>query len=115
MMFDVFFGRANNGGEGVSRRDFLRVGGLSAVGLTLANTLQAQTTPATTPHGARAHSVILVYLGGGLSHHDSFDLKPDAPQEIRGIYRPIQTNVPGLQIGNLLPHMARQMDKVCLI
>jgi hypothetical protein len=59
--------------------------------------------------------MILLYLGGGLSHHDSFDLKPDAPEEIRGIYRPIGTSVPGLQIGELLPRVARIMDKVALI
>ena len=56
--------------------------------------------------------MILVYLGGGLSHHDSFDPKPDAPAEIRGKYKPIDTNVPGLQIGELLPRMAQVMDKV---
>ena len=115
MMFDVILGSANKSCDGVSRRDFLRVGAVGAVGLTLANALQAQQTTPATPHRARAHSVILVYLGGGLSHHDSFDLKPDAPQEIRGIYRPIPTNVPGLQIGNLLPRLAQHMDKVCLI
>jgi hypothetical protein len=59
--------------------------------------------------------VILVYLGGGLSHHDSFDLKPDAPEEIRGKYNPIDTNVPGLRVGELLPRMARAMDKVALV
>jgi hypothetical protein len=64
---------------------------------------------------ARAKSVILVYLGGGLSHHDSFDLKPDAPAEIRGKYHSNATAVPGLQIGELLPHMAKVMDKVALV
>jgi hypothetical protein len=54
-------------------------------------------------------------LGGGLSHHDSFDLKPDAIEEIRGKYRPISTNVSGLMIGELLPMMAQTMDKVCLV
>jgi hypothetical protein len=63
----------------------------------------------------KAKSVILVYLGGGLSHHDSFDLKPDAPEEIRGKYKPIDTNVAGLKIGELLPRMAKTMDKVALI
>jgi len=59
--------------------------------------------------------VILVYLGGGLSHHDSFDLKPDAIDEIRGKYQPIATNVSGLVVGELLPMMAKTMDKVCLV
>src|SRR5207253_342084 len=64
---------------------------------------------------ARAKSVILVYLGGGLSHHDSFDLKPDAPDDIRGKYKTIDTAVPGLKIGEKLPMMAQTMDKVALI
>jgi hypothetical protein len=64
---------------------------------------------------ARAKSVVLVFLGGGLSHHDSFDLKPDAPEEIRGKYKPIATAVPGLHVGELLPLTARVMDKVALV
>lgn len=113
-----------------SRRDFLRVGGLSALGLTLPTYLRCQSlandaaalessndAPRSSAknQSRRAKAVILVYLGGGLSHHDSFDLKPDAIEEIRGKYRPIPTNVPGLQIGELLPQMAQAMDKVCLV
>jgi len=109
-MFDVFLNRQKHRlCNGVSRRDFLRVGALAPVGLSLANVLASQSS------GANAKSVILVFLGGGLSHHDSFDLKPDAPEEIRGKYKPISTNVTGLKIGELLPNMARTMDKVCLI
>src|SRR5450432_368160 len=99
--------------DGHSRRDFLRLGAVGA--LSLPALLQAQETPRPDRRAPRARSVILVYLGGGLSHHDSFDLKPDAPEEIRGIYRPIATNVPGTQIGELLPRMARVMDKVALV
>jgi len=76
---------------------------------------QARANDTRSNAGPRARSVILVYLGGGLSHHDSFDLKPDAPAEIRGIYRPIASNVPGTQIGELLPRMSRVMDKVALV
>ena len=99
--------------DGFSRRDFLRVGALAPMGLSLADWLSL-------PAGAqetktRAKSVILVYLGGGLSHHDSFDLKPDAPAEIRGKYSSIRTSVPGLHVGELLPMMAKTMDKVALI
>src|SRR5215212_10292288 len=109
-MIDVFLNRAKHRlCNGVSRRDFLRVGALAPIGFSLANLLAAERA------GARAKSVILVYLGGGLSHHDSFDLKPDAPEEIRGKYKPISTNVTGLKIGELLPNMAKTMDKVCLI
>ncbi len=98
-----------------TRRDFLRLGAVGTLGLTLPALLQAQQAARPNGHDARARSVILVYLGGGLSHHDSFDLKPDAPEEIRGIYSPIATNVPGTQIGELLPRMARVMDKVALV
>jgi hypothetical protein len=102
--------------DGVSRRDFIRVGALGALGVTLPGLLRSRASAAGPAHSkARAHSVILVYLGGGLSHHDSFDLKPDAPAEVRGKYKPIDTNVPGLRIGELLPRMARTMDKVHLV
>src|ERR1700675_3715533 len=108
--------------NGASRRDFLRVGGLGLLGLSTANFLAIQKAlagsppvPANSSPAGRAKSIILVYLGGGLSHHDSFDLKPDAPQEIRGKYKPINTNVPGLRIGELLPQLAKVMDKVSLV
>jgi hypothetical protein len=106
-MLDVFLG---------SRRDFLRVGALAGLGLSLPLLLRSQAR-ADQPrkHKARAKSVILVYLGGGLSHHDSFDLKPDAPAEVRGKYNPIDSNVPGVRVGELLPLMAKTMDKVALV
>jgi hypothetical protein len=63
----------------------------------------------------RAKSIILVYLGGGLSHHDTFDMKPDAAEEIRGKYGSIGTTVLGLRIGELLPKMAKTMDKLTLV
>src|SRR5438094_9229722 len=110
-MFDIVFGSENKRSGGISRRDALKVGGLGALGLSLADVLRAEAA-ASARRSARAQSIILVYLGGGISHHDSFDLKPDAPEEVRGIYRPISTNVPGLPIGNLLPQMARHMGTV---
>ncbi len=97
------------------RRDALRVGGLSAFGLSAAALLRAEATRAADAPAPRAKSVVLVYLGGGLSHHDSFDLKPDASAEVRGQYRPIASNVAGLDVGELLPRMAQTMDKVCLV
>ncbi|HKI33056.1 MAG TPA: DUF1501 domain-containing protein [Gemmataceae bacterium] len=95
-----------------SRRNFLRVGALGAFGLALPGLLKAH---AASPRKSRAKSVLLVYLGGGLSHHDSFDLKPDAPAEVRGNYKPIDTVVPGLKVGQLLPHMAKVMDQLTLV
>jgi hypothetical protein len=107
-MLDVRFGRGKARCDGVNRRDFLRIGAVGSLSLALPALARAESS-------ARARSVILVYLGGGLSHHDSFDLKPDAPEEIRGIYHPIATSVAGTRIGNLLPHMARLMHKVALV
>ena len=100
--------------NGWSRRDFLRVGALAPFGLSLGGLLAAEkiSSPA---RGARAKSVLLVFLGGGISHHDTFDLKPDAMEEIRGKYKGIPSNVPGLHVGELLPKMAKTMDKVCLV
>ncbi len=97
-----------------NRRNFLRIGAAAPLGLSLSGYLRAESA-GNVSRERRARSVILVYLGGGLSHHDSFDLKPDATEEIRGKYQPISTNVAGLQIGELLPLMARSMDKVCLV
>ena len=103
--------------NGFSRRDFLRVGALSPIGLSLAGLLAHEKALAGTVSGKgpRAKAVILVYLGGGLSHHDSFDLKPDSAEDIRGKYKSIATNVPGTRIGELLPRMAKTMDQVCLV
>ena len=100
--------------DGASRRDFLRIGVLGAFGVSLPGVLRArsQRSPGETP---KARSVILVYLGGGLSHHDSFDLKPEASEEIRGKYKGIASNVPGTTVGELLPMMAKIMDKVSLV
>src|SRR5436190_4966488 len=101
--------------NGHSRRDFIRIGGLAPFGLSLSNLLSLEKAAAENGVKSRAKSVVLVYLGGGLSHHDTFDMKPDAPEEIRGKYKSINTNVTGLRVGELLPKMAQQMDKVCLV
>jgi hypothetical protein len=115
-MLDIFLNSVRSRRcDGVSRRDFIRVGAIGALGLSLPTFLRAQETSPAKNKKARAKSVILVYLGGGLSHHDSFDLKPDAPPEIRGEYKPIDTNVSGLRISEKLPRMATVMDKVALV
>src|SRR5215468_9445017 len=97
----------------VSRRDFLRVGALSAgaVGLSLAdlNFLQAQ------GHSQGEVNCILLFLVGGPSQLDTWDLKPDAPAEIRGPFRPIRTNVPGVAISECFPLMARMADRYALV
>ncbi len=100
--------------DGVNRRDFLRIGAIGGLGLTLPSLLSQQAAAGMKSKN-RAKSVVLVYLGGGLSHHDSFDMKPDATPEVRGKYKPIDSNVPGLKVGELLPRMAQTMDKISLV
>jgi hypothetical protein len=97
--------------DGISRRSFLQVGALAMGGLSLPSILQAEQQ-----NGTRSHkAVIMVYLSGGLSHHDTFDLKPDAPDEIRGEFRPVPTNVNGIQISEHLPRLGRMMDKLAVV
>jgi hypothetical protein len=102
--------------NGWSRRDFIRIGALAPFGLSLgqALALEKTATPAAAKN-ARAKSIILVFLGGGISHHDTFDLKPDAMEEIRGKYQGIPSRVTGLRVGQLLPKLAQTMDKLCLV
>jgi hypothetical protein len=115
-MLDIFLSRKGHRTcRGISRRDALRAGALAPLGLSLSSLLRAEAARGEDGPPARARSVVLVYLGGGLSHHDTFDLKPQASEEIRGKYQPIESCVPGLQVGELLPKMAKVMDKVCLI
>lgn len=111
-MFDVSVGRNNSRlCNGVSRRNFIRVGALAPLGLALPQLLAAEADS----QRARAKSVILIFLGGGLSHHDSFDMKPDAVEQIRGKYQSIATNVTGLPICELLPKTAQVMNKLTLV
>jgi len=98
----------------VSRRDFLRVGGLAVGGLTLADMLRLKA------HGAvdarQSHkAIIFVYLYGGPSHVDTYDMKPDAPAEYRGEFQPCRTNVPGFDICELMPLQATIADKLALV
>src|SRR5580704_18558038 len=115
-MLDIVLGRrGSNRCDGVSRRDFLRVGAIGGLGLTLPMLLRSQAQAGQTTRHARAKSVLLIYLGGGLSHHDSFDPKPDATEEIRGKFKAIDTVVPGVKIGELLPQMAKNMNRLTLV
>lgn len=102
----------------LSRRALLGVGSLAMGSFTLADLLrcraQAATSAASSPP-PRSTSVIHVFLGGGPSHIDMFDLKPDAPADIRGEFRPISTSVPGVQISEHLPHLARELQHVAIV
>jgi hypothetical protein len=98
----------------LDRRQALAVGGAGLLGLNLASLAAAAETQARQPP-ARAKSVIFLYQFGGPSHLETFDMKPDAPDGIRGLFSPIASNVPGTSVCQHLPQMARVMDKVCLV
>ena len=98
--------------NGVTRRDFLHAGAISALGLTLADYTAAQEAGQTPD---RDVNCIMLFLVGGPSHIDCWDPKPDAPAEVRGPFRPMATNVPGMQITDIFPRMARHADKYSLI
>jgi uncharacterized protein (DUF1501 family) len=105
---------------GVNRRELLQVGysGLLGIGLSSLLGQQAATAGAKRSEGKpsrRPKSLILVFLTGACSHHDTFDMKPDAPAEIRGEFKPIATNVPGIQICEHLPCLAARADKYALV
>ncbi|QDU31672.1 hypothetical protein ETAA8_68320 [Anatilimnocola aggregata] len=98
--------------DGLPRRDFLKIGSLGLGGLALPQMLQAEAAAGV----GRSHkSVIMIYLSGGPPHQDMFDLKPDAPVEVRGEFQPISTNVPGIQICEHMPRIAAMMDKFVAI
>ncbi len=97
--------------RGASRREFLRVGALGAAGLSLPRLLAAGAKGFAT----RADSCLIIFLNGGPSHLDMWDMKPDAPREIRGEFRPIATTVPGIQLSEHLPRLARQMHRATLV
>ncbi|HET6572258.1 MAG TPA: DUF1501 domain-containing protein, partial [Fimbriiglobus sp.] len=105
--------------DGITRRDLLRVGGLSLAGLSLPNLLRAENTPVPASGGGRgfgkAKSVILVYLQGGPSHLDLWDPKENVPDSVKSIFKPIPTKLPGTQVTELLPKIAQVLDKTTLI
>jgi hypothetical protein len=98
--------------DGITRRSFLRIGAFGA-GLTLADMLRARALG--TGSASSQKAAIMIYLPGGPSHMDMYDLKPNAPAEYRGEFRPINTNVPGIQICEHFPLQARMFDKLAVI
>ena len=108
-MFTIFGRNRSDKGscDGYSRRDFIKVGGMAMGGLSLADTLAIDAKART---GSNHRAIINIYMPGGPSHLDLWDLKPEAPAEIRGEFRPIKTNVPGIEICELFPQMAKMMD-----
>src|SRR5262245_901544 len=111
-MLRIEEGRAHRLCDRLSRRAFLQIGGLAMGGLSLPQLLHAE---AATGHRSNHKSVINIFLSGGPPHQDMVDLKPDAPAEIRGEFKPIATNVPGTRITEHLPMLARMVDRVAII
>src|SRR5436190_1743850 len=98
--------------DGVSRRNFLRIGALGLGGLALPQLFQAEAASGI----RKSHkAIIMIYLPGGPPHQDTFDLKLDAPSEIRGEFKPIRTNVPGIEICEHLPRIAKMADKLAFV
>ena len=109
-------GASNPGGRQVTRRrSFLQVGYSGLLGLGLPRLLaarEAKTVGATT---GRARSVIVILLSGGLGQHDSFDMKPDATDAIRGEFKPIDTSVPGIRMCEHLPRLAARAERLAIV
>jgi hypothetical protein len=101
--------------DGFTRRDFLRIGGLGTMGLMLPSLLKAQAASAAAHSFGSAKRCIMLFMYGGPPHQDTWDLKPDAPAEIRGEFKPIKTNVPGIEISEYFPMLARHADKYAII
>lgn len=99
--------------DGLRRRDFLHLGAISTLGLGLSSYFELQAKGAVSPK--KDVNCIFLFLVGGPSHLDTWDMKPDAPAEIRGPYKPIATNVEGVQISEIFPRMARHADKFALL
>src|SRR5262245_61359756 len=111
----TFLGQRQTFCDGLHRRNFLKIGAFGA-GLTLADQLRLKATAA--PAGSTSKpmkSAIMIYLPGGPSHIDTYDLKPNAPAEFRGEFKPISTNVAGIDICEHFPMQAKMMDKLSVV
>jgi hypothetical protein len=103
-----------SGLDRLTRRSFVRIGGLAPMGLGLSQLLDAKTSKPTGTFG-KAKRCLLLYMWGGPSHIDLFDMKPDAPSELRGPFKEVSTNVPGVRISELMPALGKVIDKIGFI
>src|SRR5262245_51046558 len=102
-------------GPRVSRRRLLQVGGIGALGLSLPGLLRAREPGHATELHPTADACILIFLNGGPSHLDMWDMKPTAPAEVRGEFQPIATTLPGIQLSEHLPRLARHIHRCALV
>lgn len=114
-MFTIDAGNTGKYCDGLSRRSFVRLGLAGMGSLGLAQILRAKEASAASGNSGKDTSVILLWLDGGPGHMDTYDMKPDAPPEYRGIWRPIPTNVPGMEVTELFPLHAKIADKFSVI
>src|SRR5213593_3421447 len=114
-MFRVDLGSSGRYCDGLSRRSFLQLGvaGMASVGLP--QLLRAKEESARAAGTHKDTSVILIWLDGGPSHMDLYDLKPDAPAEYRGLWKPIRTRVPGFDVTEMFPRQAKVTDKFSMV
>src|SRR5262245_48084608 len=113
-MFSVF--HAPSPSERLTRRELLRVGSLGLLGLTVPELTRLRSLAAPSQiAGRRKKCCVFIFLFGGPSHIDLWDMKPEAPVQIRGEFKSVPTSVPGIRVCEHLPQFARQMDKICLL
>lgn len=101
--------------DGISRREWMRIGGIGLGGLSLAKLSQARAAGGLQPGRGPAKSVIVLFITGGVPQHETWDPKPDAPAEVRGAFGSIATRTPGLQVGELMPKLAQLSDKLAVV
>ena len=101
--------------DGLTRRDWLRIGSLGLAGATLPQLLESRAKASPAQPRAKARTVIVLFLSGGASQHETWDPKPEAPAEIRGDFGVISTRTPGLLVGELMPKTAQLTDKIAVI
>lgn len=111
-MLNINLDRNSRYCDGISRRSMLQLGAMGLGGLTLASLFRAEAAAGV---GSSNKAIINIHLGGGPSHQDMFDLKPEAPREFRGEFNPIATNVPGIEICEHMPLLAKMADKFAVI
>ena len=113
----TILGKSTKYCDGISRRGFMKIGGFSmgaAGGVNLANLMRAEAVAGAGPAGSHK-AIINIFLGGGPPHQDMWDIKTEAPREIRGEFSPIDTNVAGIQIGECFPKLAAIMDRLVVV